>query len=130
MNIGMTSNRPYLLRALNDWILDNGMAPYILVDADYPGTSVPKEFIQDGKIVLNISPNAVKNLFINDDVLVCEARFAGKSISLQCPVAAVTAIYAGESGHGMVFPDEDVKKEESESRSVPARSKPNLKVVK
>jgi stringent starvation protein B len=128
--MGMTSNRQYLLRALNDWIVDNGMAPYILVDADHPGTNVPKEFIQDGKIVLNISPNAVKNLFINDGLLICEARFSGKSISLQCPVAAVTAIYAGENGHGMVFPDEDVKKEKSDSSSVPVHTKPNLTVVK
>jgi stringent starvation protein B len=128
--MGMTSNRPYLLRALNEWIIDNGMAPYILVDAKFPGTSVPGEFIQDGKIVLNISSSAVKDLMINNDLLTCTARFAGKSTSLQCPIAAVTAIYASENGHGMIFPEEEETEEETKKISVPVHKKPDLKLIK
>jgi stringent starvation protein B len=127
----MTSNRPYLLRALYDWIIDNGMTPYILLDADYPGTRVPPDFIQDGKIVLNISPMAVKDLMISQDGLTCSARFSGKSIRLLCPVQAVTAIYARENGHGMIFP-EDTKNQDMKAVAgpVPENRKPELKLIK
>ena len=126
----MTSNRPYLLRALNEWIVDNGMTPYILVDADYPGTNVPSEFIQDGKIVFNISPTAVNDLIIGDDLLTCTARFAGKSTPLQFSVSAVSAIYARENGNGMIFPDEENKDIKSGDKAESHHKKPNLKVVK
>ena len=126
----MTSNRPYLLRAMNDWIIDNGFTPYILVDAEYPGTSVPQEFIQDGKIVLNISPTAVKDLCIESELLTCNARFGGKSVALQCPVAAISAIYARENGHGIIFPDEDTTQDNSETQSESLHKKPALKLIK
>lgn len=126
----MTSNRPYLLRALNEWIIDNNMTPYILVDAEYPGSSVPQECIQDGKIVLNISPTAVKNLIIDGELLNCNARFAGKSIALQCPVAAISAIYARENGHGMIFPDEQTGQDDAEVKQEPTQKKPELRLIK
>ena len=126
----MTSNRPYLLRALNEWIIDNSMTPYILVDAEYPGTSVPKECIQDGKIVLNISPSAVQDLFIDGELLSCNARFAGKSVALCCPVAAISAIYARENGHGMIFPDEHNEQDDTEAREQPTQKKPELRLIK
>jgi stringent starvation protein B len=126
----MTSNRPYLLRALNEWIIDNGMTPYILVDAKFPGTSVPKEFIQDGKIVLNISPAAVKDLIIDSERMTCNARFGGKSLGLQCPVAAISAIYARENGHGMIFPEEDTKQDKAERSDETTHKKPDLRVIK
>lgn len=126
----MTSNRPYLLRALNEWILDNGLTPYILVDAEAPGTSVPGEFVQDGRIILNISPSAVKNLLIDNEVLTCTARFGGKSMDLSCPVMAITAIYARENGYGMIFPDEGEKEETPEPSGGADHKKPELKVIK
>lgn len=129
----MTSNRPYLVRALNEWILDNGLTPYLLVDADFPGTTVPAEFIQDGNIILNISPSAVKGLFINNDAVQFNARFSGKPMELYIPVSAVTAIYARENGMGMMFPEEmgvDREAVESENKSETQHRKPELRVIK
>ena len=103
----MNSNRPYLIRALNEWIIDNDMTPHLLIDADFPGTSVPQDFIQDGKIVLNISPGAVSDLNIDNEMVSFSARFSGKSTNIYLPIGAVTAIYSRENGHGMIFPEEN-----------------------
>ena len=102
-----TSKRPYLLRAINEWILDNLMTPHILVDTVADDVVVPKQYIEDGQIVLNISPNAVKDLVIGNDLLVCSARFGGKSCNISVPMRNVLAIYAKENGMGIVFPDEE-----------------------
>ena len=99
----MTPNRPYLIRALYDWILDNQMAPHLLVNAGYPGTQVPAGFVQDGRIVLNISPTAVRGLVLGNEQIAFSARFGGVSMEVLVPSEAVLGIYAREKGRGMVF---------------------------
>lgn len=126
----MKSNRPYLIRALNEWIIDNDMTPHLLIDADFPGTTVPQDFIQDGKIVLNISPGAVNDLFIDNEMVSFSARFSGKSTNIYLPIGAVTAIYSRENGHGMIFPEENNDNLEQEVNSVVERKKPDLKLIK
>lgn len=103
----MTSNRPYLLRAIYDWISDNGFTPYILVDADHPGVRVPASAAREGKVVLNIAMRAVDNLELGNERIRCKARFGGVSQALDVPVSAVQAIYAQENGQGMMFPPEE-----------------------
>ncbi|MEM1436115.1 MAG: ClpXP protease specificity-enhancing factor [Pseudomonadota bacterium] len=101
----MTPRQPYLIRALYDWILDNDATPYILVRVD-DRTSVPADFVRDGQIVLNISPTAVRDLAIDDDWLGFDGRFSGRSFSVLVPVNCVCAIYARETGEGMIFDGE------------------------
>ena len=95
--------RPYLLRALMDWILDSGLTPYVLIDATVAGVAVPPEHVKDGRIVLNLSPAAVRGLDIGRAALTCDGRFGGRSFALYLPMASVVAIYARETGEGMVF---------------------------
>jgi len=102
----MTSNRPYLLRAMFDWINDNGMTPYILVDAGIAGVIVPQTAVKDGRIVLSIAPRAVARLDIGNERITFLARFGGVSHGIEVPVHAVLAIYAQENGQGMMFPAE------------------------
>ena len=131
----MTSSRPYLIRALYQWIVDNGVTPYILVDALIEGVDVPAQYIQDNKIVLNIAPTAVHGLTLGDDVITFNARFSGKSTDLFVPIDAVLAIYARENGQGMMFSEEpqgpepptDGDGSDDESGSP---GKPTLRVVK
>jgi len=103
----MTSSRPYLLRAIYEWIVDNGLTPYLLVNADYPGVRVPVEHINNGKIILNVAPEAVQSLDLGTADVSFNARFGGRPMNLFFPVAAVLAIYARENGRGMVFSDSD-----------------------
>jgi stringent starvation protein B len=102
----MTSHRPYLLRALWEWIADNGMTPHLLVDATRPGVRVPAHTIKDGKVVLNIADRAVARLEMGNEAVSFSARFAGASHSVVVPVAAILAIYARETGQGMALPEE------------------------
>lgn len=102
----MGSNRPYLLRALNEWINDNGMTPYLLVDASRDGVQVPASSVKDGRVVLNIAPRAVAQLAIDNHEVRFMARFGGVSQSVIVPVSAVMAIYAQETGQGMMLPDD------------------------
>ncbi len=102
----MTSNRPYLIRAVYEWINDNGMTPYLLVDAAFPGVLVPVQAITDGRVVLNIAARAVTQLSLGDQEIHFLARFGGVSQSVRVPVAAVQAVYAQESGQGMALPEE------------------------
>ncbi|MGV6859231.1 MAG: ClpXP protease specificity-enhancing factor [bacterium] len=101
----MSSSRPYLVRAIYQWIVDNGVTPHLLVAADYPGTVVPREFVEESRIVLNIHPNAVRDLHMGDDFIMFSGRFAGSPMDLEIPVPAVMALYAKENGQGMVFED-------------------------
>lgn len=105
----MTSSRPYLLRALNDWILDNDMTPHVLVDASVEGVVVPDRTVQNGKVVLNISPQAVKDLDIGNDYLSFVARFSGVTSGIIIPVGAILAVYARESGQGMMFQQDETE---------------------
>ncbi len=100
-----TSTKPYLIRAIYEWILDNGMTPHLVVDADFPGTEVPREFVEDGQIVLNVSPGAVRELVIGNDWTSFTARFSGAVRNLLMPTEAVLGIVTRESRQGMVFPE-------------------------
>ena len=107
----MTANRPYLLRAFYEWIVDNNCTPYLVVDATFTGVKVPTQFIQNGQIVLNTAPSAVGNLQLGNDAVSFNARFGGQPFALYIPVAAVLAIYARENGAGTVFTLEEEEDE-------------------
>ena len=137
----MTSNRPYLLRAMYEWIADNGMTPYILVDANAPGVKVPRSAIKDGRVVLNVAARAVAQLELGADRVRFMARFSGVSQAVEAPIAAVLAIYAQENGQGMMFPAENPSAEPASAPTdvaattpapdEPAPKKgPHLRVVK
>jgi stringent starvation protein B len=135
----MTPNRPYLVRGLYDWTCDNYLTPYLLVDATGDDLSIPFEFVEDGKIVLNISPNAVRDLDIGNDYISFKARFSGQSMNVYFPMNAVLAIYAKENGRGMIFQEEEQEIENKtepastsiEDKKEPEKSKtPHLRVVK
>ena len=103
----MTSNRPYLLRAVHEWITDNGLTPYLLVDAAHPGVQVPPQSIKDGRVVLNVATRAVAQLDLGKERVRFLARFSGVSQPVDVPISAVLAIYAQENGQGMMFQAED-----------------------
>lgn len=104
----MTSNRPYLLRAFYDWILDNDCTPYIVVEADLPHVSVPPQTVKDGQVVLNVSPGAVNALNMDKAQLTFSARFGGVPHDVYIPMYAISAIYSKENGAGTMFPPEDL----------------------
>lgn len=129
----MTSSQPYLLRAIYEWIVDNDMTPYVLVNAEMENTHVPHQYVEDGKIVLNLDPNAVNNLQLANEYVMFNARFAGKSMEVHFPITAVLAIYAKENGQGMVFSESD-DDQPPPTEPTPDDSdkskKPSLKLVK
>ncbi len=102
----MTSHRPYLLRALYEWIADNGMTPHVLVDAQASGVRVPVHTVKDGRVVLNIADRAVARLEMDNDSVRFTARFGGVSHTVVVPIPAVLAIYARETGQGMALPED------------------------
>ena len=116
----MKARRPYLLRALYEWIVDSGEVPNILVDAEIAGVVVPKEHVRDGQIVLNISPQAVRNLNLGNEFVMCEGRFSGRSMELILPVESIRAIYCRDSGQGLAFDDEDMLVDETTSEPISA----------
>ena len=102
--MSMTSSRPYMIRALYEWIVDNNCTPYILVDAHVQGVEVPQQYVnKDGQIILNIAPSALKDLFIGLEAISFSARFGGVPFDLFIPCGAVLGIYARENGQGMMF---------------------------
>ncbi len=103
----MTSNRPYLIRAIYEWIADNQLTPYIIVDTTIPGVIVPQDYVNDDQIILNIAFHVVSNLTLSNDEIYFDARFKGISQHICVPVKAVKAIYAKENGKGMGFDPED-----------------------
>jgi len=127
----MTSSRPYLIRALYEWINDNDLTPYILVDTRYDGLQVPSQHIQDNKVVLNIAPRAIQELDLGNDYIMFSARFSGVSMIVRVPIAAVISIYAMETGQGMVFSEQDGGNDPSPDKPDPEKpSKPTLRVIK
>lgn len=130
----MTSNRPYLIRAFYDWIVANGLTPYITVDATVEGAILPQPHVRDGQIVLNISPRAVQHLQLGDEEISFSARFAGVALQVVVPPRAVVAIYARENGEGMLFGQEkgrDGGPPEGPGTPPPAKGgRPSLRVVK
>lgn len=117
----MISNRPYLIRAIYDWIVDNDWTPHMQVDANYPGVEVPHEYVQEGMIVLNVSPSAVGRLSLENDLFAFNARFSGIERRLFFPPEAVLAVFARENGQGMPFPPEPYP-EEFEAEELQAES--------
>ena len=111
----MTSHRPYLLRALYEWIADNDLTPHLLVDATRPNVLVPMHAVKDGRIVLNVAQRAVAGLEMGNDVIRFSARFGGVSHAVSVPVSAVLAIYARENGQGHALPAEDEAEEGEET---------------
>ena len=105
--MSMTSSRPYLLRALYEWILDNNCTPYVVVNALRDDVQIPRAYVKDGQIVLNISPSAVVGLKLDNEGLMFSARFAGVPMEVYAPMAAVLGIYARENGQGMIFEIEE-----------------------
>ena len=130
----MTSIKQYLIGAVREWALENGLTPQIVVDALLPHVRVPATFVDNGRIVLNIHPRAVHGYAIDNERLVFSARFAGHSHTLEVPVAAVRAVYARENGQGVAFPDgPDAGQKLSDSgpaASGPSKRGPHLKIVK
>ncbi|MDG4812306.1 ClpXP protease specificity-enhancing factor [Hydrogenovibrio sp. 3SP14C1] len=118
----MISNRPYMIRALFDWIVDNEWTPHLQVDANYPGIQVPMEFAQDGVIVLNVHPDAVRELQLANDWFFFKARFQGIEREIGFPPEAVLAIFARENGQGMPFPPEPYPEETSSMEDKPSLS--------
>jgi len=133
--------RPYLLRAMHQWMTDSGHTPHVIVDAERPGVKVPRPHVKDGKIVLNISFSATQRLEMGNEYLELDARFGGAVFHVQVPVGAVLGIYARETGEGMVFSDQDLGPQLAAEPAAPGapaadkpaeqgRARPTLKVVK
>lgn len=144
--ISMSSNRPYLLRAIYDWVTDNDLTPYVLVDAGFAGVRVPPQVIKDGQVVLNLAMRAVANLDLGNEWISFQARFSGVSQTIQIPVQAVLALYAQENGQGMMFsadeegdktppppapePEDAPPLAAADDKPKPKRGAPHLRVVK
>jgi len=142
----MTSNRPYLVRGVYDWILDNECTPYLVVDAFVPGVEVPLDYVTDGQIVLNLAPRAITHFHMDNHEITFTTRFAGIPTHIAIPMNAVLGIYARENGQGMVFqpegqppPDGSGSKKptvvknggaKSDSRGGGEAQRPNLKIIK
>jgi len=133
MTVDMTSNRPYLLRALYEWIADNNMTPHVLVEAGADGVDVPDQAVQKGKVILNIDNAAVRELDLGNEWLTFKARFSGSEHRVTVPIEAVLAIYSKENGQGMMFAQDDETMPptdpDSDPQTKPAK-RPHLTIVK
>ncbi len=135
----MNSSRPYLIRAIYEWIVDSGLTPYMLVNAGAANVTVPTQYIEDGKIILNVNPQAVRGLELTNEWVMFSARFSGVSMEVSLPPQAVLAIYAKENGRGMVFSEEEVDDAVPDDGTPtggddeppqPPKGRPSLRVVK
>ena len=131
----MTSNRPYLIRAIYDWITENGMTPHMVIDAAHPSAQLPERYVADGRMVVNVASRAVNDLHLGNDLISFTARFQGQPIHLSMEPHAVLAVYARENGEGMVFPEvldeESDQQESADQHEEPSSSgRPGLKLVK
>lgn len=136
--LNLTPTRPYLARAIYEWICDNQLTPYLLVDATQPNTMVPEQFIKDGQIVLNIVPHAVHKLHMSNDAITFSARFGGVAREIYVPLQAVLGIYARENGQGLFFdpeeyahinPAENALKSDTPEETETAKKKPSLRIL-
>ena len=138
--MSLPAKRPYLLRAMHQWISDCGNTPHVIVDAARAGSEIPQAYVKEGKIVLNLSFSATQRLKLGNADVEFDARFSGVVHHVRFPVAAVLGIYARETGEGMVFSDQDLAPEPpptsptAEEGGGPGagapRTRPQLKVVK
>ncbi len=126
------SRRPYMLRAMHQWMTDSGLTPHVIVNAQLPGVEVPAAYVKDGKIVLNLSYTATQRLDMANDWIDFDARFSGIVQHVRFPVAAVLGIYARETGEGMVFSSEDGGTEPPDRPPISEEGsrRPQLKVIK
>ena len=127
--MAMTSSVPYLLRAINEWIIDNNLTPYLVLDANVADTKVPLEYVKDGQIVLNISGMAIRDLVIDATHVSFSGRFGGVSHYIYAPMLAVLGIVAKENGEGMWFPRDPVNPEPPPTQER-KKGPPSLKVIK
>jgi stringent starvation protein B len=138
----MTSKRPYLLRAVYEWIVDNDMTPHLWVDAEHPSAVVPGQFVEDGRIILNISPMAVQGLAIGNDMIRFSARFGGRAMEVEMAPQAVIGLLSKETADGMLFAEDDPEEESAQTddrsdaevgnpkEDAKKPSRPSLRVVK
>ncbi|WP_353571595.1 ClpXP protease specificity-enhancing factor [Candidatus Albibeggiatoa sp. nov. BB20] len=125
----MTSMKPYLIRAMYEWMADNYLTPHLVVDAEEEGVEVPDAYIRDGKIVLNIAMDAVRSLELGNEWISFSARFSGRSMMIHIPIKAVQVIYAKENGQGLPFPPEMDDEVEPVDSSPAARTERQFSVV-
>lgn len=140
--MALAGTRPYFIRAINEWLLDQGMTPHLLVDATWPSAEVPQAFVEEGRIVLNIRPSAVRDLSLGNDYVTFSARFAGVTHAILVPMGAVLGIYSRENGEGLFFESDEYPRGESVPPEPPvggpagadgagaARQRPGLRLVK
>ncbi|MES3040010.1 MAG: ClpXP protease specificity-enhancing factor [Pseudomonadota bacterium] len=138
--MALKGTRPYLIRAINEWIIDQGWTPHLLVNAVWPGAQVPEAFVEDGRIVLNINPSAVRELLLANTEVCFSARFAGMPHWVQVPMGAILGIYARENGEGLFFEEDEYSPDtpvaEATLKAVPSspsaakKARPSLRVVK
>ncbi|MCF6251038.1 MAG: ClpXP protease specificity-enhancing factor [Methylococcaceae bacterium] len=126
----MTSLKPYLIRSIYEWIIDNQLTPHLLVDAENSNAIVPQEYIEDGKIVLNLRPQAIQGLTLGNKEIQFNARFSGNPMHIVTPTSAVLAIYAKENGKGMIFDPEEHNGGDAPTSPDKKHTKPQLRVVK
>ncbi|GAB3053909.1 ClpXP protease specificity-enhancing factor [Acinetobacter apis] len=126
--------RPYLARGIYEWICDNQLTPYLLVDATQPNTDVPLQFVKDGQIVLNAAPHAVHQLHMSNDAITFSARFGGVSKDIFVPFASLLGIYAKENGQGLFFDPTEYDNYQAEEQPTPKaeeapKKRSSLKIV-
>jgi stringent starvation protein B len=138
--LSVTPTRPYLVRAIYEWINDNALTPYLLINAEENGVFVPQQYIKDGQIVLNIAPHAVQQLLMDNDSVGFSARFGGVSQQVYVPIRAIMGLYARENGQGLFFDASEYPAEQEEESTAPseqglsadeveAPKKPSLRVL-
>ena len=138
--LNLSPTRPYLARAIYEWICDNNLTPYLMVDATKPYTDVPTQFVQDGQIVLNIVPHAVHKLHMSNDAITFSARFGGVSTDIYVPFNAVLGLYAKENGQGLFFDPDEYSNAQDEQNTLeskqkqtqqtePVKKKPSLRIL-
>ncbi|USA53156.1 ClpXP protease specificity-enhancing factor [Acinetobacter sp. C32I] len=136
--ITFTPTRPYLARAIYEWICDNQLTPYLLVDATQPHTDVPLQFVKDGQIVLNLAPHAIHQLHMSNDAITFSARFGGVAKEIYVPIRAVLGIYARENGQGLFFDPSEYAEteetavtpvEETKQETETTKKKPSLRIL-
>jgi stringent starvation protein B len=137
----VSPTRPYLVRAIYEWINDNALTPYLLINAEETGVFVPKQYIKDGQIVLNIAPHAVQQLLMDNDSVGFSARFGGVAQAVYVPMRAIMGLYARENGQGLFFDANEYPAESTDTaevsntqalssdESAPAVKKPSLRVL-
>ncbi|HAO25064.1 MULTISPECIES: ClpXP protease specificity-enhancing factor [unclassified Methylophaga] len=131
--MSMSSQKPYLIRAIYQWLLDNQSTPYLLVNTNHEGVVVPEQYIRDARIVLNLAPDAISGLNMDNEWVSFSARFSGKAMDLFIPVIAIQAIYGKENNEGMFFPEEENPTPPTPPSVEPTKTtngKPSLKLVK